>query len=184
MIAVIGIDPAQRENGFAFGVIGEGQGWSGLRTGSFDGMENLLRAEELWTWCHEQAGAGVTVHVCIECPTWSGHGTKEVRSSALAWERELQRALPRRRIWKLDPRTWQSALLSGLPHVGTKGASMIRAGVLGVEVSNDHEADAACLAEYAHFLAKGMAADGHAKKQAPDTWRKLGQSKRRSRGRR
>lgn len=48
--------------------------------------------------------------VMIECPDWSGYGTKEVRAAVNAWERHLKSLFPKRRVMRVKPKDWQFAL--------------------------------------------------------------------------
>lgn len=154
-IVLIGADPAQRMNGIAFGVVDEGLNPSlaDVQLVSFNGIENLLRQRAFLEFCEEHRD--LMCYAAIECPTWPGNGTKEVRSAGMVYERELHRAFPFRRVYKVDPRQWQSLLLSGVTALGTKSASMMRANLHGLECKNDHEADALCLLEYAAMIAGG-----------------------------
>lgn len=91
-----------------------------------------------------------TVVAVVECPTWTGHGTREVRSAALQWIDELKRRFARGRALRVDPKKWQWMLLAGSPGKTTKDQSVFRAQkVLRTNVSSDHEADAVCLCEFA-----------------------------------
>ena len=48
--------------------------------------------------------------VMIECPDWGGYGTREVRAAVNAWDRQLQALFPKRRVVRVEPKTWQFAL--------------------------------------------------------------------------
>lgn len=154
---IVAVDSAQRANGVCYGVT-DPFGHVDLRTftiRTIDGIERIEADDHFRAFCEEHGH--LRLCAVLECPSWSGHGTKEVRSAAIAWERVLHRRFRNRNIHRVDPRVWQSMLLAGLKGaLGTKSASMIRAESLGLSPQNDDEADAACLAEYASFLLRGL----------------------------
>lgn len=150
MRLILGVDPAQRLNGYAWQLDEPG---ARPRTATFDGVENLLSAinRDLARY------SGCELWAVIECPTWSGHGTKEVRSAALSWDRALHQVFPDRHVCRVDPRVWQGLLLKGCPGPTTKDRSLFRARALHqVACKTDHEADALCLMEYAMLRALGQ----------------------------
>ncbi len=158
-LVLVGVDPAQRSNGVAFGRATQAHTEVQVRNVGF--LEEIAGDEVFAAWCAEHKECQLLA--MIECPTWSGNGTKEVKSAALAWERELNRRFEKRRIFKVDPRTWQTVLLDGVNWLGTKGASLTRARMLGVDCQSDHEADAFCLWEYARMFSMDLVSDSERK---------------------
>jgi len=151
---IIGVDPSLRHNAAcALDLLTDE-----LELFEFGFIEELGRCEGLAALGDRAREGGLHVLALIECPTWSGRGTKEVRSAALVWERALQREFPRRQVFRVDPRNWQRQLL-GVTKGDTKGLSMLRAvSLLGRPAHSDHEADAACICEFASLFAKGQVA--------------------------
>lgn len=147
---ILGVDPAINANGWAL------QSESGTRFGSFEDIGTL--AKELDSIL-EGIDTSYRLVCVIECPTWSGVGTRETRSAAIQWERELQRRFADRSIVMVDPRNWQSMLLKGVPGETTKDRSLRRVEWSGFDVKSDHEADAINLMEYAAMIADGMVSE-------------------------
>lgn len=145
MRLILGVDPAQKWSGYAYR-IDEGP----ITAGHFFGIENLGGLEV-------PLGPDVELYACIECPRWAGPGTRETRAAAIAWERFLLKHYPKRRIWFVDPRQWQSLLLAGCPGQTTKARALwCCARMLQLDVCGDHEADAACLMQFAWLKAEGL----------------------------
>lgn len=146
----VGIDPSQKHNGFAYRID------DGVNViGSFHPIEEfsfffskmdqvLVDFPDIHLWA------------CIECPTWGGYGTKEVRSAALMFERMLLRRFDKRNVYFVDPRNWQSLMLMGVPGETTKEKAIWRCQQSGLHPANDHEADAICLMQYAEMRSRGM----------------------------
>lgn len=150
---IIGVDPSQRHNGIAVLDVKTGA----IVTDEFGFVEDVGTCALLnqTAWLAQQDGCHVLA--LIECPTWSGQGTKEVRSAALVWERVLHRLFPLRTVKRVDPRKWQKQLL-GAAKGDTKGQA-IRYARLGLKIQgidSDHQADAACICEYARLMARGL----------------------------
>jgi len=110
------------------------------------------------------------VYVVIERPTWGGYGTRETRAAAIAWERHFQRLFPRRKVFFVDPRAWQAAVLHGVPGETTKDRAVWFCHIaLRVETGGDHDlADAVCIAYYARRFHKA----DHAARQAASAKKK------------
>jgi len=150
---IIGIDPSQRHNGIAVFDAKTGA----IVTDEFGFVEDIGTCELLnrTAWLAKQDGC--RVFALIECPTWSGQGTKEVRSAALVWERAIHRLFPIRTVKRVDPRAWQKQLLGGAKG-DTKGLAIkyARLGLKIQGIESDHQADAACICEYARLMAAGL----------------------------
>lgn len=88
----------------------------------------------------------------IECPTWNGLGTKEVRSAAVAWERHLKKLFRSRGGFRVDPRTWQNDLMHGVPGERMKDRAVWYCQnvlKIGEKVGDDWDmCDAACILTY------------------------------------
>lgn len=150
---LIAVDSAQQTNACA--ILMEFEPLSAMRTYKIGGVENLGRFKELQLL----SDMDLVLAAMLECPTWNGLGTKEVRAGAIAWERELQRLFRTRKVWRCDPKEWQRKLLSGAPGATTKEQSLYRARhVLRVDVEGDSDrADAACILEFLHMKLRGLA---------------------------
>ncbi len=151
---ILGIDPAQLNTGYAFRIDN-----CDVVVGSIKGIENIGDVRDalsvlLAEWPNLELWA------VIECPNWSGNGTKETRSAAIAWQRVLQQTFKKRRIFFVDPRQWQSLMLHGVPGQGTKERSIWRAKMAGFNPKNDHEADAINLMMYAELRSNEMITTG------------------------
>lgn len=117
------------------------------RIGSFEPLEALARDPE------------VTIEVLIECPTWGGAGTKEVRSACKAWERHIKKLFPRRNVInRCDPKDWQRSVLPYVENWSTKERAIWlceKALGLGGVVGTDADlADACCILDYARRTAR------------------------------
>lgn len=92
--------------------------------------------------------------VMIECPDWTGRGTREVVSSVTAWESHLMRTFPKRRVLRVAPSTWQTALFGKrekrIYPESTKLMSLWYCQhVLHRDLGDDHDqADALCILAY------------------------------------
>lgn len=152
-VLVIGVDPAMHLNAFAWGMAG------GVPSvASFDGLVQIARCTVLKQLSEAHAETH-ELYAIIECPTWSGRGTKEVRSATVQWESELQRLFPKRRVFRVDPGVWQRMMLAGIPGQSTKDRALYRARqVLRIPVTDHNEADALCVWEYGDMLAQGLVA--------------------------
>lgn len=147
---VIGIDPGARNNGYAYRIDA-----GPIVAGSVKDIVQISSIAAL----SELADAGHDLCAVIECPKWSGAGTREVRMAAIQWERHLQRLFDRRprSITFVDPRAWQALILGGCPGSDTKERSIFYARRMAlVEVASDHEADAVCLCMYAGLRLNGL----------------------------
>lgn len=163
---IIGIDPSIRHNGIAvLSVDG-----AAMETEECGPVESITACKLLRETAEIARREELRILALIECPTWSGRGTKEVRAAALAWERVLQREFPNRTVRRVDPRAWQRQLL-GASRGDTKGLAVLGAAKgdtkalslryarLGLQIDgplSDHQADAACICEYARLMAAGL----------------------------
>lgn len=149
---IIGVDPSQRHNGIAVLDLASGA----ITTDEFGFVEEIGSCALLNEAARLAAQAGCHVFVLVECPTWSGRGTKEVRSAVLVWERALHRLFPLRTVRRVDPRRWQRQLLGAVKGGDSKALSIRYASKgLNLAVESDHQADAACICEYARLLVLG-----------------------------
>ncbi len=80
---ILGVDPSQRHNGLAV----LDMATRAIAVAEFGFVEDIGSCELLNETAGKAASAGCHVFALIECPTWSGRGTKEVRAAALIWER-------------------------------------------------------------------------------------------------
>jgi|GEM_PF-5948192 hypothetical protein len=78
---VLGVDPSQRHNALAVFDVASGM----YAVDEFGGIEEIRSFAFLERLAQRVGTAPVLA--LIECPTWSGRGTKEVRAAALIWER-------------------------------------------------------------------------------------------------
>lgn len=153
---IIGIDTGQKSNGLC--VLDPRTGLREYESLGF--IEEAIGSELLsrMAWLARQDG--LRIFALIECPSWSGPGTREVRDAAKIWERTLQRLFPSRTVKKICPNVWQAQMLSAgpkTPSVERKAASMNYArGVIGMRPGSDHVADAICICEYAKLDVKGL----------------------------
>lgn len=148
---ILGIDPSQRHNALAVFDVRTGT----IEAGEFGFVEEVGSCELLNRTARIASEGGHRIFALVECPTWSGRGTKEVRSSVLVWERAIYRLFPLRTVKRVDPRAWQRQLL-GASKGDTKGQAIRYASKgLGVAVESDHAADAVCICEYARLMVMG-----------------------------
>ncbi|HRI45418.1 MAG TPA: hypothetical protein PLV39_14770, partial [Fimbriimonadaceae bacterium] len=76
---ILGVDPSQRHNGLAV----LDMATRAIAVAEFGFVEDIGSCELLNETAGKAASAGCHVFALIECPTWSGRGTKEVRAAAL-----------------------------------------------------------------------------------------------------
>lgn len=167
----VGVDPAMHRSGCAFRIEDNPIAYDAV-----DGIRNLASANIVETlqlvWLHVTAehgtGATPTVVLCVEYPTWSGPGPREVRGAANQWIEEVKRRFPRKvRVYKVDPKDWQRELLAGCPGAGPKERYVFRAIQLledRVEDIGQDEAAAICLMEYGKVLNRLSVASGTGRK--------------------
>ena len=158
--AVVCVDSAQRVNGVAVFLRRPSDPMGFSATPVHWLVHGIENAGDRSQWDHAQIPKDGKVFVLLECPTWSGHGTKEVRAAANAWERTLNATFKSRSIRRVDPRVWQRQLLHGAPGLDTKSKSLwyVRNVLryLG-DVSHD-EADAICIAYYGVLMLNRLVA--------------------------
>lgn len=149
---IIGIDPSQRHNALAVLDLATGV----VTLGEFGFIDEVSSCDLLLETAKLAEDYGCRVFALIECPTWSGRGTKEVRSAVLVWERTLHRLFPRRTVKRIDPKVWQRQITGATPGSDTKALAIRYASKgLNLAVESDHQADAACICEYARLLGLG-----------------------------
>ena len=150
---IIGIDPSQRHNALAVDDLAT---TAPMALGEFGFIEGVTSCDLLLETAKLAESYGCHVFALIECPTWSGRGTKEVRSAVLVWERALHRLFHRRTVKRIDPKVWQKQILGAGPGADTKALAIRYASKgLNLPVESDHQADAACICEYARLLVLG-----------------------------
>ncbi|MGV3617962.1 MAG: hypothetical protein ACO1SV_21765 [Fimbriimonas sp.] len=141
----IGVDPSINRSGCAI-QIGEG----GVAQGAVEGLRNLGGFDLLQKLEEDLAELTPEIFLAIEFPTWSGGGTREVRTAAVQWIAELKVRFPRRvRVHKVCPKVWQPAMLEGCPGKTPQERYVKRAALfLGQPPAGEDEAAAVCLLEY------------------------------------
>ena len=143
-VLYVGIDASIRAIGFSWRV-GDGP----VDTYTVDGVA-MLETDHAVRLAADTYGRSIRLVAVIECPTWSGHGTREVRAAVTQVEKRLQAWFPVRSIRRVDPNVWQREALAGAPGETSKERSLFVARtVLGLSPANDHEADAIHLMEWA-----------------------------------
>jgi hypothetical protein len=145
----IGVDPSVNRSGCAIR-IGEGS----VAQGAVEGLRNLGAFDLLQELEEDLAGFAPEIFLCVEFPTWTGPGTREVRTAATQWIAEIKSRFPRGvRVHKADPVAWQSAMLDGCPGKTPQARYGFRATqVLGHAPAGEDEAAAVCLLEYGRTM--------------------------------
>ena len=91
---------------------------------------------------------GVRIVAIVERTTTKSPRYRSCVSAANACIAAIRKTWPRRnRIITVDPRTWQAAMLKGLPG-DTKAQSIARAAIDGVATDDDNVADAVNMLNY------------------------------------